>query len=45
MDIQTRKEWVVWRRETAETEAGMLMVLKVQIKNVGKLWLDKSQLI
>lgn len=33
------------RRETAETKEGMLVVLEVQIKHVGKLWLNKSQLV
>lgn len=33
------------REEAAETESDMLMVLKVQIKNIDNLQLDKSQVI
>lgn len=35
----------VGREEAAETESDMLMVLKVQIKNIDNLQLDKSQVI
>lgn len=40
---ERRSGWC--RRETAETEVGMLMVLEAQIKHVDKLWLNKSQLV
>lgn len=33
------------REEAAETESDMLMVLKVQIKNIDNLQLDKFQVI
>lgn len=43
--VQRRKEWVVERREAAETEPGTATVLKAQIRNVDKLQLDRSQLL